>query len=267
MKDKPRLILAGDEWCHGSYADAVTSSDLAVENSFRKFFSVVNLAQPRQSPQESIELLETYLRGIDLRGLYPKSNITVVFVLGNTFRDINIPKTGVLDAHRRSVLNVLDRLGQLAKDNLPRCSVDKTQSKMGWYIVGGSTDIGGQLKNQIMETFEDMYLPDIISSWCQFVQSNYKASPFSHDPDRLLVKSQLEPSEVSSIKMLLHKHSQFDQLCEKGWLSSDYIPTEMMTDVLAEYIHKMAMMRFSEVSYIDSNGLHDEHSKQHYIKR
>ena len=39
----------------------------------------------------------------------------------------------------------------------------------------------------------------------------------------------------------------------------------MMTDVLAGFIHKNAMMRFSEVSYTESRELHNEESKQHYL--
>lgn len=265
MKDKPRLILAGDEWCHGSYVDAVTSSDLSVENSFRKFFSVTNLAQPRQSPLESIDILEAYLNSIDLRGQYPKSNITVVFVLGNTFRDINIPKTGVLDAHRRSVLNVLDRLGQLAKDDLPRCSVDHSNAKMAWYIVGGSTDIRSDIIDEVKENFQDKFLPEFIPSWCYFADGSYTRATFSHDPDRILLNSTLEPSEHVTILKLMQKLNEYTELHHKGLLSSDFIPTEMMTDVLAELIHKNAMMRFSEVSYTESRELHNEESKQHYL--
>ena len=107
MKDKPKLILVGDEWTQGSYIDATTSSDLAVENSFRKFFSVTNLGSLESSPKKSLQLLEQYLKHIELKGNYPRSNITVVVVLGNMFRDMSIPQTGILDAHRQSVLSFL----------------------------------------------------------------------------------------------------------------------------------------------------------------
>ena len=96
MKDKPKLILVGDEWTQGSYLEATTSSDLAVENSFRKFFSVTNLGFLQSSPSQSLKILEQYLKNIELRGNFPRSNITVVFVLGNMFRDMDIPSTGIL---------------------------------------------------------------------------------------------------------------------------------------------------------------------------
>jgi hypothetical protein len=268
MKDKPKLILIGDEWCQGSYTDAVTSSDLAVENSFRKFFSVTNLSMPHQSPQESIDILEHYLNTIDLRGRYPRNNITIVYVLGNTLRDFEIPKNGVLDAHKRSVLNVLDRLVKLSSQRLPVCSKSDFDSRAGWWIVGGSTDLGNLVIEQLEEDNTQSYMPNIIKSWCQFVDPDYVPSPFSHDPDRLFINSSIKPSEVSTIEKMLEKRKQYSKLIDKGWLSSDHIPTEMMTDVLAEHIHSISMSRFNDkFHYIDVNGLHDEESKQHYFKK
>lgn len=268
MKDKPRLILVGDEWCLGSYLDAVTSSDLAVENSFRKFFSVTNLSMPCQTPQQSLTILENYLTNIDLRGRYPRNNITIVFVLGNMFRDMNIPQSGVLDAHRRSVLDVCSRLAKLSNQLLPVCSKNDFDSNAGWWIVGGSTDLGYNIVNELEETHDDSFLPNVIKSWCKMVEPEYEPIPFSHDPDRLFIGSRIDPSEVSTIEKMLHKRKEYNKLIDSGWLSSDYIPTAMMTDVLAEHIHSISMTRFSKkVSYIGVNGLHDEESKQHYMKK
>jgi len=266
MKDKPKLILVGDEWTQGSYVDAVTSSDLSVENSFRKFFNITNLGFPGQSPMESIDILENYLKGLDLKGQFPRSNITIVFVLGNTFRDFDVPYTGILDAHRRSVLNVLDRLAKLSVQQLPECSKGELDSNAGWWIVGGSTDIGRILVNQLLEESTESFTPEIVNSWCQFVLPDYTAIPYSNDPDRIFVNSKVSPEEHTSISMLLQKGQQFSKLHEEGWLSSDFIPTEMMTDVLAEHIHRVSVDRFSKVSYVGSRGLHDEHSKKHYLK-
>jgi hypothetical protein len=268
MKDKPRLILVGDEWCQGSYTDAITSSDLSVENSFRKLFSVTNLSMPYQTPQQSITILENYLNNIDLRGRYPRNNITIVYVLGNMFRDMDIPQSGVLDAHRTSVLNVLSRLAKLSNQSLPVCSKSKINGNAGWWIVGGSTDLGHSIVNELEENHDDSFVPNVIKSWCQFVDPDYVPIPFSHDPDRLFVGSRIDPSEQTTIWQMLEKRRQYNSLKDNGWLSSDYIPTEMMTDVLAEHIHNISMSRFNDkFSYIDVNGLHDEESKQHYINR
>ena len=267
--DKPKLILVGDEWTQGSYIDATTSSDLSVENSFRKFFSVTNLGFPRQSPQQGLDILENYLHSIDLRGQFPRSNITVVFVLGNTFRDFEVPHTGVLDAHKRSVLNVLDRLVKLSNHRLPRCntSTADVDVKAGWWIIGGSTDIGGLQIEQVLEQNTESYVPEMVPSWCEFVDPDYTAIPYSNDPDRILTNSSLSPSEHKTISAIMHKYSEYKKLHQKGLMSSDFIPTEMMTDVLAEHIHKSSAKRFSDVSYIGSRGLHTDYSKQHYIKK
>lgn len=262
--DKPKLILVGDEWCQGSYVNAVTSSNLCVENSFRKFFSVTNLSMPGQTPEQSIDILESYLRHIDLRGHFPRSNISIVYVLGNTFRDFEVPHTGVLDAHRRSVLNVLQRLVNLSNQRLPACNKGELNSNAGWWIVGGSTDIGGKAIEQTLETNENSFVPEMIHSWCEFAVPDYVASPLSNDSDRILVNSDISPSEHTVISMLLHKHQEYRKLQHDGWLSSDFIPTEMMTDVLAEHIHSQSAERFSDISYIGSRGLHDDHSRKHF---
>lgn len=265
MKDKPKLILVGDEWTQGSYADATTSSDLSVENSFRKFFNVTNLGFPKQSPQQSLDILESYLKSINLKGQFPRSNITVVFVLGNTFRDFNMPFTGILDAHRRSVLNVFDRLVKLSSQRLPECSMGELASNMGWWIVGGSTDIGAKLVKQYQEDNPDTYTPEIVNSWCKFAMPEYNAIPYSNDPDRIFVNSKVSPEEHKTISLLLQKNQQYATMHDNGWLSSDFIPTEMMTDVLAEHIHRYSVDRFSKVSYVGSRGLHDSHSKKHFL--
>ncbi len=267
MKDKPKLILVGDEWTQGSYVDAVTSSDLCVENSFRKFFNITNLGFPGQSPMESIDILENYLKGLDLKGQFPRSNITIVFVLGNTFRDFDVPYTGILDAHRRCVLNVLHRVAKLSSQRLPACSKGELDSNAGWWIVGGSTDIGKILVNQVQEESTDSFAPEIINSWCQFALPDYTPIPYSNDPDRIVVNSKVSPEEHASISMLLQKSQQFTELHKQGWLTSDFVPTEMMTDVLAEHIHRASADRFSKVSYLGSKDLHDDESKQHYFKK
>ena len=266
MKDKPKLILVGDEWTQGSYIEASTSSDSAIENSFRKFFSVTNLGFLQSSPSQSLKLLEHYLQNIELRGNFPRSNITVVFVLGNMFRDMSIPQTGILDAHRQSVFNFLTDIGTLAKQLLPNSGHSENEHKMAWWVVGGSTDISGKITNSIMEHHADQYPPTIIPSWCTLVDDGYTAIPFSHDPDRILVNSNIEPSEVTVIEMMMRKRKQYDRLVGLGLLSDDYIPTEMMTDRLAEDVHAVAMDRFSEVSYIGQHELHDNDSKQHWLK-
>lgn len=260
--DKPKLIIAGDEWTQGSYIDAVTSSNLCVENSFRKFFNVTNLGFPMQSPQESIDALENYLRNLDLKGMYPRSNITVLFVLGNTFRDFDMPKTGILDAHRRSVLNVLQRLSILSKERLPACSKEETSSNSQWYVVGGSTDIGRKLIEQVADDNSDKHGLSIIGSWCKFVDEEYMSSPFSDDRDRILLNSKIDPNEHKVITMIMEKFKQYELLQDKGLMSKDNIPTEMMTDVLAEHIHKHSVRRFNKVSYIGNRDLHDEASKK-----
>jgi len=262
MKDKPRLILVGDEWCQGSYTDAITSSDLSVENSFRKFFNVTNLGFPMQSPQQSIDILEKYLRNLDLKGMYPRSNITILFVLGNVFRDFDIPKTGILDAHRRSVLNVLKRLSNLSKERLPLCSREETPSNSRWYVVGGSTDIGHKLIEQIADDNTDKHGLSIIGSWCKFVDEEYVSVPFSHDHERILLNSTIDPIEHRTIAMIIEKLNQYEILQDKGLMSKDNIPTEMMTDVLAEHIHRHSVKRFNKVCYIGSRNLHDEASKK-----
>jgi hypothetical protein len=264
MKDKPKLILVGDEWTQGSFVDAVTSGDLCVEDSFRKFFNVTNLGFPRQSPQQSIDILENYLRGLDLKGLFPRSNITVVFILGNTFRDFDVPQTGILDAHRRSVLNVLYRLDKLSKECLPPCSKAEVPSRAHWVVVGGSTDIGKPLLEEIHDKNQDKVGIDIIGSWCKFVDEEYASAPLSNDADRILVNSKIDPTEHRSISMIMNKIKQYEQLHHKGLMSSDYIPTGMMTDVLAEHIHKNSVERFATVSYIGSRDLHDEESKKSF---
>ena len=267
MKDKPKLILVGDEWTQGSYIEASTSSDMAIENSFRKFFNVTNLGFLQSSPRQSLKLLEHYLQNIELRGNFPRSNITVVFVLGIMFRDMTVPQVGILDAHRQSVFDFLTELGTLTKRLLPNSTHDANEHKMGWFIVGGSTDISAKIMNSIIEFHEDQYSPSIIHSWCAMVEEAYMATPFSHDPDRILVNSDIEPGEVTVIEMMMRKRREYDRLVGLGLLSEDYIPTEMMTDQLAEYIHSNAINRFSEVSYIGQHELHDSNSKKHWLKK
>jgi len=231
MKDKPKLILVGDEWTQGSYIDATTSSDLAVENSFRKFFSVTNLGSLESSPKKSLQLLEQYLKHIELKGNYPRSNITVVVVLGNMFRDMNIPQTGILDAHRQSVLSFLSEVGVLTKQLLPNSTHAENEHRLGWFVVGGSTDIGAKVIESVTQLHDDHYVPDVIPSWCGLVDETYMSIPFSHDPDRLLLNSSIDPSEVNVIELMMAKRLEYDRLVAKGLLSADYVPTEMMTDV------------------------------------
>lgn len=264
MKDKPKLILVGDEWTQGSYLEATTSSDLAVENSFRKFFSVTNLGFLQSSPSQSLKILEQYLKNIELRGNFPRSNITVVFVLGNMFRDMDIPSTGILDAHRQSVLNFLSEIGTLTKQLLPNSTHAENEHRLGWWIVGGSTDIGAKLIESVTQLYDDHYVPDVIPSWCKLVDDSYTTIPFSHDPDRILVNSSIDPEEVNVIEIMMRKRQEYDRLVHSGHLSTDYVPTEMMTDVLAEYVHGVAAKRFSNVSYIGQHDLHDAESKKHF---
>lgn len=266
MKDKPKLILVGDEWTQGSYIEAPTSSDLAIENSFRKFFSVTNLGFLQSSPRKSLALLEHYLTNIELRGNYPRSNITVVFVLGNMFRDITVPQTGILDAHRQSVLDFLTDFGTLTKRLLPNSTHEENEHRLGWFVVGGSTDIGSKVIESVTQLHDDHYVPDVIPSWCRLVDETYMSIPFSHDPDRILVNSSIEPSEANVIEIMMRKRREYDRLVAKGLLSADYVPTEMMTDVLAERVHGAAMQRFSNVSYVGQQDLHDEESKKHFMK-
>ena len=264
MKDKPKLILVGDEWTQGSYIDATTSSDLAVENSFRKFFSVTNLGSLESSPKKRLQLLEQYLKHIELKGNYPRSNITVVFVLGNMFRDMSIPQTGILDAHRQSVLSFLSEVGVLTKQLLPNSTHAENEHRLGWFVVGGSTDIGSKVIESVTQLHDDHYVPDVIPSWCGLVDETYMSIPFSHDPDRLLLNSSIDPSEVNVIELMMAKRLEYDRLVAKGLLSADYVPTEMMTDVLAEYVHGVAINRFSNVSYVGQRELHDAESKKHF---
>ena len=195
---------------------------------------MTNLGSLESSPKKSLQLLEQYLKHIELKGNYPRSNITVVVVLGNMFRDMSIPQTGILDAHRQSVLSFLTEVGALTKQLLPNSTHAENEHRLGWWIVGGSTDIGSKVIESVMQLHDDHYVPDVIPSWCKLVDDAYAPIPFSHDPDRLLLNSSIDPSEVNVIELMMAKRQEYDKLVHRGYLSADYVPTETMTDVLAE---------------------------------
>jgi hypothetical protein len=88
------------------------------------------------------------------------------------------------------------------------------------------------------------------------------SSPFSDDRDRIFLNSKIDPNEHKVITMIMEKFKQYELFQDKGLMSKDNIPTEMMTDVLAEHIHKHSAKRFNKVSYIGNRDLHDESSKK-----
>tara|TARA_B100000212_G_scaffold309525_1_gene259967 strand:- start:575 stop:1366 length:792 start_codon:yes stop_codon:yes gene_type:complete len=262
MRDRPKLILVGDEWTQGSYSEATTSSDLAVEDSFRRFFSVTNLGFLRSSPLQSVQRLKHYLSNIHLKNNFPRSNITVVYILGNMFRDMDMTQHNILPAHQNAIEHVTNALQSIEQ---PDIQEEVHPTKMSLWLVGGSTDLGQNMIERIQLAHHDLFNWEIIPSWCSMVDEQYELIPYSHDPDRILLNSHVSADQYSVLESLIRKRQNYKQLQDKGLMSDDFVPTAMMTDQLAEHIHKISVDKFTKIELKGREGLHDETSKQHYL--